>query len=93
MGESFPARVAASLLSAIALPELITASALEYEQAAVEFGTNPGKLAALKDKLARNRLTTPLFDTAAFARNLEAVYEAMLARYQTDLAPEHIRVG
>ncbi|HUH95674.1 MAG TPA: tetratricopeptide repeat protein [Casimicrobiaceae bacterium] len=92
IGESFPARVAASVLTAIGLPELITTSADEYERVAVELATYPGRLAALRQKVADNRLSTPLFDTARFTRSIEAVYEAMHARHQVDLAPDHILV-
>ena len=60
MGQSFPSRVAASLLTAIGLPELITTTSQEYEALAIELAKNPEKLAALKEKLAKNRLTTPL---------------------------------
>jgi predicted O-linked N-acetylglucosamine transferase (SPINDLY family) len=91
-GQSFPARVAASLLTAIELPELITTSAEDYERVAVELGTNPGKLSAVRRKLADNRLTTRLFDTTRFTRELEAVYEAMCVRYR-GLPPDHIPTG
>jgi len=91
-GESFPSRVAASVLTAVGLPELITISRKDYERAAMELATNPEKLASVRQKLAANRLTTPLFDTGQFTRNLEAVYEAMVARYRADLPPDHISI-
>ena len=71
------ARVAGSLLTAIDLPELVTETAQEYERLALELATNPDRLAQVKAKLAANRLTTPLFDTAAFTRGLENAYDAM----------------
>ena len=74
MGESFASRVAASLLNAIHLPELITTSQEEYENLAVELATNPEKLNNIKQKLASNRLSTPLFDTKLFTTNLENAY-------------------
>jgi len=76
-GRSFAARVGGSLLYAIGLPELVTDSAEAYEQLALDLATNPARLAAVKAKLAANRLTTPLFDTEASTRALEDAYEAM----------------
>ena len=91
-GESFASRVAASLLSAIQLPELITATQEEYETLAVALAQNPDKLSAIRQKLEQNRLTTPLFDTKLFARHIEAAYTAMYERYHEGLPPEHIVV-
>jgi predicted O-linked N-acetylglucosamine transferase (SPINDLY family) len=92
MGESFASRVAASLLNAIGLPELITSSQEEYEALAIELALNPKKLADTKLKLANNRLTAPLFDTPLFAKNLEAAYIEIYKKYQADLQPEHMSV-
>jgi predicted O-linked N-acetylglucosamine transferase (SPINDLY family) len=89
MGQSFASRVAASLLSAIRLPELITSTQEEYEALAIELALNSKKLADIKFKLEVNRLTTPLFDTPLFAKNIEAAYIKMMERYQADLQPEH----
>jgi predicted O-linked N-acetylglucosamine transferase (SPINDLY family) len=92
MGQSFASRVAASLLNAIGLPELIANTQEEYEALAIELAMNPQKLADIKLKLANNRLTTPLFDTPLFAKNLEAAYLQMYERYQADLQPDHIEI-
>jgi predicted O-linked N-acetylglucosamine transferase (SPINDLY family) len=92
MGDSFASRVAASLLIAIGLPELITTSRERYEALAAELATRPSKLEQIRKKLAQNRLSTPLFDTALFARHIEAAYQAMYERYQADLPPDHIRI-
>ena len=85
MGQSFASRVAASLLSAMHLPELITTSLPDYEALAIELAQNRQKLAVLKQKLATNRLTTPLFDTPQFTKGLEQAYIQMYERYQADL--------
>jgi predicted O-linked N-acetylglucosamine transferase (SPINDLY family) len=77
-GKSFPGRVAASLLKAIGLPELVTTRLEGYEQLALELACNPALLKATREKLARNRLTMPLYDSDRFRRNIEAAYEAML---------------
>ncbi len=92
MGQSFASRYAASLLYAIGLPELVTKSQAEYEALAIELAINPNILKAIKEKLERNRLTTPLFDTPRFARHIEAAYKEMYQRYQTDLPPDHIYI-
>ena len=89
-GNAFAGRVAASLLEAIGMPELIAEKPEDYEAMAVMLARQPEKLAALKQKLAVNRLTTPLFDTAQFTRDLEAAFTAMQARRRAGLAPDHI---
>ena len=91
-GEAFASRVAASLLTAIDLPELITSTQEDYEALAVELATDPERLTAIRQKLERNRLTTPLFDTRLFSRNIEQAYTQMFERYQADLPPEHFYV-
>ena len=93
VGESFASRVAASLLSAIDLPELVTETRADYEALAIELATNPAKLKAIKGKLEKNRLTTPLFDTAVFAKDIATAYIKMYERYQADLLPEHIYIN
>jgi len=89
-GQSFASRVAASLLHAIGLPELIADTKEEYETLAIELATNSQKLLTLKQKLFTNRLTYPLFDTPLFTRNLEATYIQIYARYKENLQPDHI---
>lgn len=79
MGEIFPGRVGASLLTAANLPELITRSSEDYEATALALARDPTRLKAIRDKLAANRTSAPLFDTARFTRNLEAAYATMLA--------------
>lgn len=92
-GNTFASRVAASLLNAIDLPELITDSHEHYESLAVELATNPEKLYAIKTRLEKNRLTTPLFNTALFVQHIEAAYTQMYDRYQENLPPEHIYIA
>jgi len=92
MGETFASRVAASLLTAIHLPELITTTLADYEALAIELGNHPNKLKAIKEKLAHNRLSTPLFNTPLFTRHIEAAYTEMYKRYQSDMPPDHIYV-
>jgi predicted O-linked N-acetylglucosamine transferase (SPINDLY family) len=93
MGRSFASRVAASLLSAIGLSDLVTSTQEEYEALAIELATNPRKLADIKLKLAANRLTAPLFNTPLFAKNLEAAYVNIYKRYRADLQPDHVFIA
>jgi predicted O-linked N-acetylglucosamine transferase (SPINDLY family) len=92
-GEGFASRVAASLLKAIGLPELIATSARDYEDTAVRMAEDPRFHAAIKEKLAHNRLRQPLFDTPRFTRNLETAYSKILERFHAGLPPEHIHVS
>jgi predicted O-linked N-acetylglucosamine transferase (SPINDLY family) len=92
MGQSFASRVAASLLNAVGLPELIVNTQDEYEALAIELAMNPKKLADVKLKLANNRLSAPLFDTPLFTKNLEAAYIQMYERNQSGLEPAHFSV-
>ena len=92
MGHSFASRVAASLLKAMELPELITASQDEYETTAIELATYPEKLHAIKEKIERNRLTTALFDTPRFTKHIESAFTQMYERYQADLPPDHLHI-
>jgi predicted O-linked N-acetylglucosamine transferase (SPINDLY family) len=92
MGESFAGRVAASLLNAVGLPELITHTAEEYAALAIALATDFESLRGLRARLEKNRLTQPLFDTPLFTRNLESAYIKMYEVYQLDLSPEHILI-
>src|SRR5262249_23215810 len=92
LGETFASRVAASLLKAVGLPELITISFDDYEALALKLAREPSFLASVKAKLARNRDTYPLFDTARFTRHIEAAYTTMWQRYQNCAAPQAFAV-
>ncbi|QWD05861.1 tetratricopeptide repeat protein [Polynucleobacter paneuropaeus] len=92
IGQSFAARVAASLLNAIDLPELITHTQAEYESLAIELATHPERLAQIKQKLQIHRLTKPLFDTPRYTKNIEAAYAQMYERSQAGLPPDHLYI-
>ena len=91
-GEGFAGRVAASLLNAVQLPELIATSVESYEAMAAQMAEDPQFLATIKEKLARNRLASPLFDAPRFVKHLEAGYARMLERHHAGLPPVHIHV-
>ena len=93
MGNAFQSRVAASLLRAAGLPELVTTSLGEYEQRALALAREAGQLAAIREMLTRNRDSLPLFDMAGFTRDLEAVYLTMWERLQSGLAPESFSIA
>jgi len=76
-GTAFAGRVATSLLEAAGLPELVTKSATDFESLAVKLAKHPAALEKLRARLAKARQSSPLFDTAAFTRNLETAYETM----------------
>lgn len=77
-GTAFAGRVAASLLTAVGLPELITETSEDYEALALALARDPARLAALGVRLAAGRATAPLFDTVRFARELEALFVSLL---------------
>ena len=87
MGKAFPARVAASLLEAVGLTELVTGSLGEYEAMALALARDPARLQAVREKLGANRLVQPLFDTERFRRNVEAAFTTMHAIAQSREAP------
>jgi protein O-GlcNAc transferase len=87
MGNSFAGRVAASVLRAIGLPELVMSSLVEYEEVARSLAHNPARLAAIKAKLMRNREREPLFDTARSTRDLEAAYTIMWQQAERGQSP------
>ncbi|QTD46042.1 tetratricopeptide repeat protein [Ottowia testudinis] len=92
-GQSFASRVAASLLSTLELGELITHASGDYEALAIALAREPQRLRAIRDKLVRNRQTSPLFDGQRFARDLEKAYLAMMERAWAGLPPDLIEVS
>ena len=92
-GEDFAGRVAASLSHTVGLPELVMDSLQDYERTALELARDPDRLASIRQRLARNRTTQPLFDTARYVRDLESAYLTMWERVQRRLAPESFAVA
>nr|WP_246149592.1 tetratricopeptide repeat protein [Tritonibacter litoralis] len=89
-GKQFAARVASSVLQTMDLPELVTTTMEEYEAVALEFATNPDKLAAVRAKIKTNRETSPMFKTERFTRNWEQQLERALVRCESGLKPDHL---
>jgi protein O-GlcNAc transferase len=92
-GRAFAGRVAASLLHAVGLPELVTDSLEAYESMALRLGNEPAQLAELRTRLESNRLTHPLFDTDRFRRHIEQAYVTMWERWQRGEPPDNFRVS
>jgi predicted O-linked N-acetylglucosamine transferase (SPINDLY family) len=91
-GRSFSSRVAASLLNAIGLPELIADNHQKYEKIAIELASNPNKLFELKQRLENNKLKSPLFDTKLYTQHFETALNNIYKKYQNNQNPEHIEI-
>jgi predicted O-linked N-acetylglucosamine transferase (SPINDLY family) len=92
VGNTFAGRVAASLLHAVNLPELITYSIADYEALALTLARDKLRLSAIRDTLLRNRTTTSLFNTRQYAMDLESIYSRMAVRYRSGLTPSHLTI-
>jgi predicted O-linked N-acetylglucosamine transferase (SPINDLY family) len=93
IGTTFPGRVGASLLNAIGLPEMVTQTAEEFETLAVGLAKEPERLKVLRDRLAQNKKSAPLFDTARFTRHLESAYRTMWQAWLAGEKPKRFSVG
>jgi len=93
VGNTFAGRVAASLLYAVDLPELVVGTDDEYEDLAVGLARDPRRLEKIRQKLSQNRSTTALFDTPLVTQHIEAGYLEMYRRHENGLPPDDIYVG
>lgn len=92
LGETMAGRVAGSLLGAVGLPELITTALDDYEALACALAADRARLDALRARLAANRERAPLFDTARYARGIEAAFARMHALRCAGRPPEAFTV-
>ncbi len=92
-GHAFAGRVAASLLRAANVPELVAANMADYEALALKLARAPAQLSELKQRLLQNRMSVPLFDTARFTRHIEAAYTTMWETWQRGEAPQAFAVA
>jgi predicted O-linked N-acetylglucosamine transferase (SPINDLY family) len=92
LGSTFAGRVAASQLRAVGLAELVTESLPDYEAVALKIATDPALCRSLKDRLARERTTGPLFGTRRFTASIETAYTTMWRRLQRGEAPQSFAV-
>lgn len=93
VGDSYVSRMAASLLNALDLPELVATTAEQYEATAIGLARNPERLTQAVKTLERSRVATACFDVKLLTRNLEDAYGQMYERHQRDMAPSDIYVG
>ncbi|MBK8322456.1 MAG: tetratricopeptide repeat protein [Betaproteobacteria bacterium] len=91
-GGTFAGRVAASVVTAAGLPELVASSPEAYEAEAIRLAHSREALAAIRGRVTAARASAPLFDTAAFTRHLESAFARMHERAAGGLAPEAFEV-
>jgi predicted O-linked N-acetylglucosamine transferase (SPINDLY family) len=91
-GVTFASRVAASLLHAMNLPDLVVATEAEYEEMAVALALDQQRYKALRQRVEESRQSAPLFNCERFTHHLESAYSAIFERYQAGLSPEHIYI-
>lgn len=92
MGQTWPGRVAASVLRALNLPDLIAEDGATYAHRAIDLARHPDALAAIRQRLNEHRRSAPLFDTARYTRQLETAYRIMHRRRCAGLPPEAISI-
>ena len=92
-GQSYVSRVAASLLHAVGLDELVTCSADDYVKKAMQIANNPKILNDLKTKLESNRLAYPLFDSKKFTKNIELMYVNVYERWKSGLKVDDVSMS
>ena len=80
-GNQFSSRVAASILMAAGLPELVTYSESDYEAVVIGLSANPERLETVKTKISKSKFSAPLFDTERYALNFERGLEASYKTY------------
>ena len=93
LGKSYTARAGGYMLESIEMPELITKTEQEYENLLLDLATNPQRLSLIKEKLASNRLSTPLFNSELFTKHLEKGYQEAYKRYFDGKGPKSISIA
>ena len=78
-GDSFASRVAGSLLRAVGLEQLVARSAEEYRHIAETLLRDRPRREAIRGTLTTQRHQLALFDSAAYARKLEAALLGVVA--------------
>ena len=91
-GTGYASRMAASLLSAANMKDLITNTPDEYEKLALDLAINPKKLRDVKERLQNNAKTTSIFDTNLYTLHLEQGYQQAYDNYYSDNIPQNIEV-
>ncbi|XP_041674324.1 UDP-N-acetylglucosamine--peptide N-acetylglucosaminyltransferase 110 kDa subunit isoform X2 [Drosophila eugracilis] len=89
-GETLASRVAASQLATLGCPELIARTREEYQNIAIRLGTNKEYLKALRAKVWKARVESPLFDCSQYAKGLEKLFLRMWEKFENGELPDHI---
>ena len=92
MGETLASRVAASLLFSLNLPEMVTITLEEYVSVAIKLATNQQEILKIKHKLSRNVLSSSLYNTRKFSKDLENAYLQIYENVKKKKKPCHIYV-
>ena len=92
LGAQFDGRVAASLLQAVGLPQLVTGNLHDYESLALALAQDLPRLAGLRDRLAHGRLTSRLYDTDRFRKSIETAYLHMMEIARQGQPPQSFAV-
>jgi predicted O-linked N-acetylglucosamine transferase (SPINDLY family) len=74
------------------LDDLVTDTLADYERLAIELARNAAHFRELRERTARNRLTSPLFDAARYCRHIEAAYKQMMQIHRKGEAPRNFSV-
>jgi predicted O-linked N-acetylglucosamine transferase (SPINDLY family) len=92
VGDTFPSRVAGSLLHTIGLPDLAVKTVEEYEQLAVELGNDRRKLLELRHRVLAGKVSSSLFDSGRLTRHLERAYTQMWETFRSGASPSGFAV-
>jgi predicted O-linked N-acetylglucosamine transferase (SPINDLY family) len=92
-GETFPSRVAGSILHAAELSELVTGSPDAYFDLAYELASNCARLGGIRARLAANQSSSSLFDVATYTADLERLFRVMCERSRAQQPPAPIGAG
>lgn len=91
-GNTFAARVGASHLRSVGLPELVTHNLADYEALALRLAADPARLGAIRRTLEGHRQTQPLFNTDRLRRQIETAYTRMWDIWQRGERPQSFAV-
>jgi predicted O-linked N-acetylglucosamine transferase (SPINDLY family) len=83
LGETFAGRVAASLLTALGMHELVGSSVGSYIEMAVALASDRTRRDSLRRRIEAARYTSSLFDARATARAVESAYRTMVHQRRT----------
>ena len=92
-GDGFAARVAASVLEAAGLADLVCRDLAAYCELATALALDPSRHATIRARCRAARTSSALFDTAGYTRALEAAFAEMHRRRLAGLDPAAFNVA